>query len=110
MTIASRFLSANSEDAAMETSSKKKTEDKEKERRNPPVTVSEPDLQQFHPNGRPGQISVKVRKAVALPLVSGPVHRFVEVEYSGEGKRGLTDLSRWSIQVRGREVYRLLVL
>ena len=70
----------------MESSSKKerKTEEKEKERRNPPVTVSEPDLQQFHPNGRPGQISVKVRKAVALPLVSGPVHRFVEVEYSGE--------------------------
>ena len=86
MTIASRFLSANSEDAAMETSSKKerKTEEKEKERRNPPVTVQEPDLQQFNPTGRPGQISVRVKKAVALPLVSGPVHRFVEVEYSGE--------------------------
>ena len=84
----------------METSSKKKTEDKEKERRNPPVTVSEPDLQQFHPNGRPGQISVKVRKAVALPLVSGPVHRFVEVEYSGEGKIGLTIIGALTLVLR----------
>lgn len=86
MTIASRFLSANSEDAAMDASSKKdkKTEEREKERRNPPVTVNEPDMQQFNPTGRPGQISVRVKRAAGLPLVSGPVHRFVELEYSGE--------------------------
>ena len=88
MTIASRFLSANSEDAAMEMSSKKdrKTEEREKERRNPLAPAQEPDLQQFNPSGRPGQISVRVRKAVSLPLVSGPAHRFVEVEYSGESR------------------------
>jgi hypothetical protein len=70
----------------METSSKKekKTEDRERDRRHSSVTVAEPELQQFNPTGRPGQISVRVRRAAALPLVSGPVHRFVELEYSGE--------------------------
>lgn len=34
--------------------------------------------------GRPGQVFVKVKKAVNLPTVSGQVHRFVELEYSGK--------------------------
>lgn len=79
MTLASRFLSANSEDAVVD--SRKRAEDK---RSSPAVAVVEPDLPQLHPSGRPGQVSVKVRKTVALPVVSGPVHRFVEIEYCGE--------------------------
>ena len=33
--------------------------------------------------GRPGQMSVKVMRGVNLPLISGPVHRFVELEFLG---------------------------
>ena len=32
-----------------------------------------------HVTGRPGQVFVKIKKAVNLPLVSGQVHRFVEL-------------------------------
>ena len=73
---ASRFLSANEPDM---TGGKKTPEPPapekrgEVEERKPPTS----------PTGRPGQVFVKIKKAANLPLVSGPVHRFVEIEYSG---------------------------
>ena len=79
MTLASRFLSANSEDAAV-SDVKKKVEGSE--RRNPAVMVPEPE-KGANPVGRPGQIFVKVRKATNLPSAHGMIHRFVEVEFSG---------------------------
>lgn len=76
MTLASRFLSANSEEAVLESCKKEKGEKKQ--------DAAAADDQPFHPSGRPGQVSVKVKKASNLPMLSGPVHRFVEVEYSGK--------------------------
>ena len=76
MTIASRFLSVNSEDVLVE--------DKRKEDKKSSDIVTDPDRSgAAHLMGRPGQLSVKIRQVSSLPLASGPVHRFAELEYSG---------------------------
>ena len=76
MTIASRFLSVNSEDVLLE--------DKKREDRKSPDSATDPEQSSnTNHSGRPGQLCAKVRKASNLPLISGPAHRFVELDYSG---------------------------